>query len=75
MTDTVTVTLSLHELRSIKTAMKAHLRKLRAECARNSFVPEEGRVNLTVARLETAQSALGVVLRADPAIGEKVSPR
>ncbi len=73
MSDTVNVTLSLYELRAIKTAMKAHIRKLRSECARNPFVPEEGRVNLTVARLETAQSALGVVLRADPGSGEKVS--
>jgi hypothetical protein len=73
LTDTVTVTLSVHELRSIKTAMKSHLRKLRAECARSTFVPEEGRVNLVKARLETAQSALGVVLRADPSIGEDLS--
>jgi hypothetical protein len=73
LTDTVTISLSVHELRAIKSAMKSHLRKLRAECARSTFVPEEGRVNLVKARLETAQSAFGVVLRADPSIGENVA--
>lgn len=68
----VPVTLSYHQLRASRSALHALIGKLKREKEKKPFTPEPGHINLTEAKINTAQEAFDTL---DAALAEALDKK